>query len=101
MVRWMATIVGEMGVDLFPEFAATRVLVENGRVVGVRTGDKGIDRNGQPKPNYEPGVDVRAKLVILAEGPRGTVTKQLTGMFDLEAGTNPQADSLRLNALWH
>ena len=46
-VRWMAPIVGEMGVDLFAEFAAARVLVENGRVVGVRTGDKGIDKNGE------------------------------------------------------
>src|SRR5215212_8117466 len=51
VVRWLAPIVGEMGVDVFAEFAATRVLVENGKVVGVRTGDKGIDKNGQPKAN--------------------------------------------------
>src|SRR5207249_10241295 len=76
-VRWMTPMVAEMGVDIFPEFAASRVLVEDGRVVGVRTGDKGIDKNGQAKPNFEPGVDVKAKLVILAEGPRGTLTKQL------------------------
>src|ERR1041384_4226716 len=85
-VRWMAPIVGDMGVDLFPEFAASRVLVENGRVVGVRTGDKGIDKLGQPKANYEPGVDVKAKITILAEGPRGTLAKQLTGMFGLDEG---------------
>ena len=83
LVRWLGPIVGEMGVDLFAEFAATRVLVENGRVVGVRTGDKGIDKNGQPKPNFEPGVDVRAKMTILAEGPRGTLTKQLAGKLSL------------------
>src|SRR5216684_1216506 len=77
MVRWMAPIVGEMGVDLFAEFAASRVLIEDGRVVGVGTGDKGIDKNGQPKANFEPGVDIRAKVTILAEGPRGTLTKQL------------------------
>src|SRR5437868_1145037 len=76
-VRWMAPIVADMGVDLFPEFPATRVLVEDGRVVGVRTGDKGIDKNGEAKPNFEPGVDVKAKIVILAEGPRGTLSKQL------------------------
>src|SRR5262249_28575769 len=74
-VRWLAPIAADEGVDLFPEFAATRVLVENGRVVGVRTGDKGIDKNGQRKANYEPGVDVRAKITVLAEGPRGTLTK--------------------------
>ncbi len=100
MVRWMAPIVAEMGVDLFPEFSATRVLVENGRVAGVRTGDKGIDKNGKPKPNFEPGVDIRAKIVILAEGPRGTLTKQLTGMFDLYAGKNPQTYSVGVKELW-
>jgi len=64
LVRWLAPIVGEMGVDLFPEFPATRVLTENGAVVGVRTGDKGIDKHGEAKPNFEPGVDVRAKMTI-------------------------------------
>src|SRR5260370_10732364 len=100
LVRWMAGIVGDMGVDLFPEFAATRVLVEDGRVVGVRTGDKGIDKNGRPKPNFEPGVDVRAKLTILAEGPRGTLTKQLAGMFNLYKGKNPQVYSVGVKELW-
>jgi electron-transferring-flavoprotein dehydrogenase len=100
MVRWLAPIVGEMGVDLFAEFAASRVLIEDGRVVGVRTGDKGIDKNGQPKPNFEPGVDVRAKLVILAEGPRGTLTKQLATEFDLYAGKNPQVYSVGVKELW-
>jgi electron-transferring-flavoprotein dehydrogenase len=99
-VRWMAPIVAEMGVDVFPEFAASRVLVEDGRVVGVRTGDKGIDKNGQPKPNFEPGVDVKAKVVILAEGPRGTLTKQLAGMFDLYAGKNPQVYAVGVKELW-
>ncbi len=100
MVRWMAPIVAEAGVDIFPEFPATRVLIEEGRVVGVRTGDKGIDKLGQPKPNYEPGVDVRAKLVILAEGPRGTLTKQLAAQFDLYAGKNPQVYSVGIKELW-
>ena len=100
VVRWLGPIVGEMGVDLFPEFPATRVLVEEGRVVGVRTGDKGIDKNGQPKPNFEPGVDIRAKVTILAEGPRGTLVKQLTELFDLQAGKNPQVYSVGVKELW-
>ena len=100
LVRWLGPIVGEMGVDLFAEFAATRVLVENGRVVGVRTGDKGIDKNGQAKANFEPGVDIRAKMTILAEGPRGTLAKQLAGLFDLYAGKNPQVYSLGVKELW-
>jgi electron-transferring-flavoprotein dehydrogenase len=100
LVRWLAPIAGEMGVDLFPEFAASRVLVEDGRVVGVRIGDKGIDKNGHPKANYEPGVDVRAKMTILAEGPRGTLTKQLTGMFNLYEGKNPQSYAVGVKELW-
>jgi electron-transferring-flavoprotein dehydrogenase len=100
MVRWMAPIVAEMGVDLFPEFPASRVLVEKDQVVGVRTGDKGIDKNGQRKSNFEPGVDVRAKIVILAEGPRGTLTKQLAGIFDLYARRNPQAYAVGVKELW-
>ncbi len=100
MVRWMAGIVGEMGVDLFPEFPASRALIEDGKVVGVRTGDKGIDRNGQAKPNFEPGVDIRAKLVILAEGPRGTLTKQLTSTFKLDEGKNPQVYAVGIKELW-
>ncbi len=99
-VRWLAPIVAEMGVDIFPEFSASRVLVEDGRVVGVRIGDKGIDKLGQRKPNYEPGVDVRAKITILAEGPRGTLSKQLAGIFDLYAGKNPQVYSLGVKELW-
>ncbi|HUJ13814.1 MAG TPA: electron transfer flavoprotein-ubiquinone oxidoreductase [Thermoanaerobaculia bacterium] len=99
-VRWLAPIVAAEGVDLFPEFAASRVLVENGRVVGVRTGDKGIDKNGRRKPNYEPGVDVRAKLTILAEGPRGTLTKQLAEVFDLYAGKNPQVYAVGVKEIW-
>ena len=100
MVRWMSGVVGEMGVDLFAEFAATRVLVDNGRVVGVRVGDKGIDKNGQPKANYEPGVDIRAKITILAEGPRGTLSKQLAGMFNLHEGKNPQVYAVGVKELW-
>jgi electron-transferring-flavoprotein dehydrogenase len=100
LVRWWAPIVAEMGVDLFPEFPATRVLVEDGRVVGVRTGDKGIDKTGKPKANFEPGVDVRAKLVILAEGPRGTLTKQLAGLYNLYEGKNPQVYALGVKELW-
>ncbi|HEV8657377.1 MAG TPA: electron transfer flavoprotein-ubiquinone oxidoreductase [Thermoanaerobaculia bacterium] len=101
MVRWMAPIVAEMGVDIFPEFAASRVLVENGRVVGVRIGDKGIDKNGQKKPNFEPGVDVRAKIVVLAEGPRGTLSKQLADIFNLYEAKNPQTYAVGVKELWH
>lgn len=100
LCRWLEPMVAEAGVDVFPEFPAFRVLLEDGRVVGVRTGDKGIGKNGQPKGNYEPGVDIRAKVTILAEGPRGTLTKQLAGHLDLYAGKNPQVYSVGVKELW-
>jgi electron-transferring-flavoprotein dehydrogenase len=100
MTRWLGGIVAEAGVDVFPEFPAARVLVEEGRVVGVRTADKGIDRNGEAKGNFEPGVDIRAKIVILAEGPRGTLAKQLVERFGLDAGRNPQVYSIGVKELW-
>ena len=100
LTRWLAPIVAEAGVDIFPEFPAARVLLEDGRVVGVRTADKGVDKNGEKKGNYEAGVDIRAKVVILAEGPRGTLTKQLGGMLGLEEGRNPQVYALGIKELW-
>lgn len=100
LARWLGPIVAEQGVDIFPEFPASRVLMEGDRVVGVRTADKGIDKNGQRKGNYEPGVDIRAKVTILAEGPRGTLTKQLAGTLDLYAGKNPQVYSVGVKELW-
>ena len=100
MLRWFGAIVGEEGIDIFPEFPAARALFEDGRVVGVRTADKGIDKNGAPKGNFEPGVDIRAKIVILAEGARGTITKQLAQELDLYAGRMPQVYSLGVKEIW-
>ncbi|HSN69813.1 MAG TPA: NAD(P)/FAD-dependent oxidoreductase, partial [Thermoanaerobaculia bacterium] len=100
VTRWLGGIVAEEGVDIFPAFPASRVLYEDGRVVGVRTADKGIDKNGVPKGNYEPGVDIKAKVTILAEGPRGTLTKQLATERDLYRGKNPQVYSVGVKELW-
>jgi len=98
--RFLAEQAEAGGAMILPETAGEKLLLEHGRVVGVRTGDKGIDKHGQPKSNYEPGVDIRAKMTILAEGPRGTLAKQLAGMFDLYAGRNPQVYSLGVKELW-
>src|ERR1700682_2097409 len=71
------------------------------RVVGVRTGDRGVDRHGAPKPSYEPGVDVHAKGTILAGGVRGNLTKQqLLRRVPLGKGTQPQVFSLGIKELW-
>jgi electron-transferring-flavoprotein dehydrogenase len=100
LVKWMAGKVEAMGVDVFAEFPAAVALVEGGRVVGVRTGDKGLDKHGKPKANHEPGVDVRAQVTVLGEGPRGTLTKQLVQDFDLQQGRNPQTYSIGVKELW-
>jgi electron-transferring-flavoprotein dehydrogenase len=100
LTRWLGGIVAGEAVDIFPEFPASRILYENGRVVGVRTADKGIDKNGAAKPNYEPGVDIKAKITILAEGPRGTLTKQIAQEQDLYKGKNPQVYSVGVKELW-
>ncbi|HEV8629453.1 MAG TPA: electron transfer flavoprotein-ubiquinone oxidoreductase [Thermoanaerobaculia bacterium] len=100
LVKWMAANVEALGVDVFAEFPAAQALVENGCVVGVRTGDKGIDKHGKPKANYEPGVDIRSRVTVLGEGPRGTLVKQLTSAFRLEEGRNPQVYSLGLKEIW-
>src|SRR5215468_4163864 len=76
-IRWFGEQVEQSGVDIFAGFSGAGLLIEDDTVVGVRTGDKGVDKNGQPKANFEPGTDIRAKITILAEGARGSLTKQL------------------------
>src|SRR5215470_17123922 len=92
--------VEQAGVDIFAGFSGAELLIEDDTVVGVRTGDKGIDKHGQPKGNYEPGIDVRAKVTILAEGSRGSLTKQLVKQFKLNAGKNPQVYAAGVKEIW-
>ncbi len=100
LLKWMAPKVEAAGVDLFFETPAVEALLEDGRVAGVRTGDKGVGRDGRRKANYEPGVDVRARVTVLGEGPRGTLTKQLEARLGLGAGSNPQVYSIGLKEVW-
>ena len=100
LVRWLGGIVEDAGVDVFAGFAGAALLFENGRVVGVRTDDKGVDRGGRPKANYAPGIDVRARLTVLAEGARGSLTKQLVGRMELDTGRNPQVYSIGVKEVW-
>ena len=98
--RWLGSLVEESGVDVFAGFSGAELLYDNGRVVGVRTGDKGVDRNGSRKGNYEPGIDIRARMTILAEGARGSLTKQVVRDHDLDAGSNPQVYSVGVKEVW-
>ena len=89
-----------LGVDVFPGFAAAEALVEDGRVAGVRIGDMGLDRDRKPGPNYAPGADIRAGTTVLAEGCRGSVTKQLIARLGLADGRQPQTFGLGIKELW-
>ncbi len=89
-----------LGVDVFPGFAASEALVEGDRVVGVRIGDMGLDRERKPGPNYAPGADIRAGTTILAEGCRGSVSKQLIARLGLADGREPQSYGLGIKELW-
>ena len=100
LVQWLGNHVQECGANIFTGFAGARLLIENGLVVGVYADDKGLDRAGVGKANFQPGYRLRAKLTILAEGAHGSLSKELIRHFDLSAGRNPQSYSLGLKELW-
>jgi electron-transferring-flavoprotein dehydrogenase len=90
--RWLANIAEEMGVNLFPGFAGKEVLYgdDGRRIAGVRTGDKGFDRDGKPKANFEPGIDLLAKVTVFGEGARGSLMKDISRKLGLSSGKMPQ-----------
>src|SRR5438270_4888333 len=101
LTAWLGEKCEAAGINIFPEFPGAEMLYdETDRVLGVRTGDKGIDKEGKRKPNFEPGVDLRAKVTVLGEGPRGSLTKQLTARLNLNAGREPQVYSIGVKELW-
>jgi electron-transferring-flavoprotein dehydrogenase len=100
LVRWLGERAETLGMNLFTGFAGAGLLYEDGRVAGVRTDDKGIDKNGKRKPNFEPGYELRAKVTVLAEGPHGSLTKELIRRFGLGAGRNPQIYALGVKEIW-
>ncbi len=99
-VKWLGSKVESAGITVFTGFAGSELLFDGDRVTGVRTDDKGVDKQNQPKSNFEPGYDLTAKIVILAEGPRGSLTKQLINKFDLAKDRNPQTYGQGIKELW-
>src|SRR6202522_3307366 len=99
-VKWLGGKVEETGITIFTGFAGSELLFDGDRVTGVRTDDKGVDKEGHQKSNFEPGYDLNAKVVILAEGPRGSLTKQLIAKFDLAKNSNPQTYGQGIKELW-
>ncbi len=99
LARWLGEEAEKRGVDVFPGFPAVAVLTDGPQIVGVRTGDKGIDKHGNRKSNFEPGVDIKAKVTVFGEGTRGNLVKQLTLDRGL-AGVNPQTYGTGVKEVW-
>ena len=98
-VRWLSEQAEGEGIDIFTGFAGTEVLYEGDRVVGVRTGDRGIDKQGERKATFEPGVDIKAAVTIFADGVRGNLTKTLIRRLRL-GGPSPQTYAIGIKELW-
>jgi electron-transferring-flavoprotein dehydrogenase len=100
VVRWLGAQAEALGVEIYPGFSAAELLVEDGRVVGVATGDMGITKTGEHGPNYQPGMELRATYTLFGEGCRGSLSKQLMEKFNLREGVDPQTYGLGIKELW-
>lgn len=101
LCRWLAEKAEELEVQIFPGFAAAEILYnEDGSVKGVATGDMGIGKDGEHKPDYTPGLELHARYTFFAEGARGHLTKILKRQYDLEANCEPQVYGIGLKELW-
>ncbi|HUB50512.1 MAG TPA: NAD(P)/FAD-dependent oxidoreductase, partial [Acetobacteraceae bacterium] len=98
--RWLGQQAEALGVELYPGFAAAEFLEEDGRVVGIATGDMGIGKDGQPTENFQRGMELRARYTLFAEGCRGSLSKRLIERFNLRQGHDPQTYALGIKELW-
>ncbi|MCC5902279.1 MAG: electron transfer flavoprotein-ubiquinone oxidoreductase [Halomonas sp.] len=100
LCRWLAEQAEGLGVEIFPGFAAQEAVIEDGTVKGILIGDMGVAADGQPKEGHMPGMELRAKYTLFAEGARGHLGKRLIQKFDLAAGKDPQHYGIGLKELW-
>ena len=100
LCRWLAEYAESLEIDIFAGFPASEIIYENDRVIGVITGDMGIDSEGEKKPGYEPGVELRAKFTVLAEGCRGHLGKEIINKYKLDEGKDPQHYGIGFKEVW-
>jgi electron-transferring-flavoprotein dehydrogenase len=98
--RWLGEQAEALGVEIYPGFAAAEFIEEEERIVGVVTGDMGVGKDGQPGPGFQPGMELRGKYTLFAEGCRGHLGKRLEQRFNLRAGAEPQVYGLGIKELW-
>jgi electron-transferring-flavoprotein dehydrogenase len=99
-VRWLGQQAEALGVEIYPGFAAAELLEEDGRIVGIATGDMGIGKDGEPTDNFQRGMELRAPYTLFAEGCRGSLSKQLMQRFNLRDGHDPQTYAIGIKELW-
>ena len=100
LCRWLAQQAEQLGVEIFPGFAASEVLIEDEVVKGIIIGDMGLDKDGNPKDSYVPGMELRAKYTVFAEGCRGHLGKQLIQQFSLDKDKSPQHYAIGFKEIW-
>ena len=101
VVRWLGEQAEALGVEIYPGFAASEVLYHaDGSVKGIATGDMGVEKNGEPGPNYQPGIELHARQTVFSEGCRGSLTKGLFTRFNLREGVDPQTYGIGIKELW-
>lgn len=100
LCAWLEPQAESLGVEIFPGFAAAEPLFEENRVAGIRVGDMGVDKNGEPKESYTQGIDIGAKVTVLAEGCRGHLSKQLIARYGLDEDAEPQSYGIGMKELW-
>ena len=98
--RWLAEQAEALEVEIFPGMACSQLVYEGERVVGVVAGEMGLEADGTPGPAYEPGMELRGKYVLIAEGVRGSLAKELIGKYDLSAGHEPQKYGIGMKEIW-
>ena len=100
LCRWLAEYAESLEIDIFAGFPASEIIYEDDRVIGVITGDMGIDSEGKKKPGYEPGVELKAKFTVLAEGCRGHLGKEIINKYKLDEGKDPQHYGIGFKEVW-
>ena len=98
--RWLGQQAEALGVEIYPGFAAAEILIEEGRVVGIATGDLGVAKDGSITDNYQRGMELRARYTLFAEGCRGSLSKQLMTRFHLRENSDPQTYAIGMKELW-
>ena len=100
LCKWLATKAEAMGIEIYPGFAASDIILSEGKLAGIITSDLGLDKDGKPGPNFQPGIEIFSKYTLFAEGCRGHLGKRLINQFNLLDNSQHQTYGIGLKELW-